>query len=312
MKRLKNKKTDLVSIADLTKADLNEILELASDLKLHPEKNSNVFCGKSIALIFAKPSLRTRVSFEVAITGLGGNPITIKMEEISVGTRENVEDIANVLSRYVSAIVIRTFEQEQVQDLAKYASIPIINGLSDDEHPCQVISDLFTVKELFGELSSLKLAYVGDGNNVAQSLLIGSALANINVSVAAPKTNFPKEHYVNLAKKINPKISVQVTDDPKVACSGANIIYTDVWASMGHENEIENRRKVFVNYQINDKLISFADKNVKVLHCLPAHKGEEITKEVFERFSDVIYTQAENRLHAQKAILLKLICTSQY
>lgn len=307
MKQLKSKKSDLVSLADLTREDLKEILELTNDLKLHPEINSNVLGGKSIALIFAKPSLRTRVSFEVAITGLGGNPITIKMEEISVGIRENVEDIANVLSRYVSAIVIRTFEQEQVRELASHASIPVINGLSDDEHPCQVISDLFTIKELFGKLSSLKLAYVGDGNNVAQSLLIGSALADINISIAAPKTHFPKEHYVNLAKKINPKINVEVTDDPKTACSSANIIYTDVWVSMGQEEKIEDRRKVFDNYQINDKLISFADKNAKVLHCLPAHKGEEITKEVFERFSNVIYTQAENRLHAQKAILLKLL-----
>lgn len=307
MKQFKNKKINLVSVANLSNGELLGILELTKDLKSRPAKSSSLLRGKCVALIFAKPSLRTRVSFEVGITELGGSPITIKMEEISVGIRENVEDIANVLSRYVSAIVIRTFEQGQIEDLAKHASVPVINGLSDEEHPCQVISDLFTVKEMFGELSGLKLAYVGDGNNVAQSLLVGSALANINISIASPKSHSPKKYYFDLAKKFNSKVSIEITDDPKLACRDANVVYTDVWTSMGHESEIENRRKIFAKYQVNNELLSYADKNVKVLHCLPAHKGEEITKEVFNKFSDVIYTQAENRLHAQKAILLKLI-----
>lgn len=301
------KKPSLVSIADISADDLFQIIELTKSLKEKPLLKSDFLRNKTIALIFAKPSLRTRVSFEVGIHQLGGQAITIKMEEINVGIRENVEDIANVLSRYVSAIVIRTYEQNQIEDLQKFSIVPVINGLSNDEHPCQVISDLFTIKEIFNTLPGLKLTYVGDGNNVAQSLLLACALANINISIASPKKYQVKKDFIEKAKKINPKIKIELLDDSKLASKNANIIYTDVWTSMGQEDELEIRKGVFSPYQINDELLSNADKNAIVLHCLPAHKEQEISTKVFERFSKIIYQQAENRLHAQKAILLKLL-----
>ena len=300
-------KQNLISMADISKDDLSEILKLTKSLKLDPLIKSKSLLNKSIALIFAKPSLRTRVGFEVGINQLGGQPVTIKMDEISVGTRENVEDIANVLSRYVSGIVIRTFEHKQIQDLAQFSLVPVINGLSDEEHPCQVVSDLFTISEIFSTLKGLKLTYVGDGNNVTHSLLIGCALADIDISIATPDNYRPNEKFIELAKKINSKIKVEVIKDPKAAAKNANILYTDVWTSMGQEKEMEQRKKIFASYQINDELLNVADKNVVVLHCLPAHKEQEITSSVFNRFSKIIYEQAENRLHAQKAILLKLI-----
>lgn len=303
----KTKKSDLISLADISSDDLASILNLAKKIKANPLGESRFLENKSIALIFAKPSLRTRVSFEVGIRQLGGHPLTIKMDEISVGKRENVEDIANVFSRYVSAIVIRTYEQKQIEDLGRFSTIPIINGLSNEEHPCQVISDLFTISEIFGDFSNLKLTYIGDGNNVAHSLLIGCALSNINISIATPKEYEPKKYYLDLAKKINSKIKVELTNDPLIAASSSNILYTDVWTSMGQENEANLRTKIFMPYQINDDLLKHADKKAIVLHCLPAHKEQEITGKVFGRFSEVIYRQAENRLHAQKAILLKLI-----
>ncbi len=300
-------KQNLISMTDISKDNLSEILKLAKLLKSDPLTKSKNLLGKSIALIFAKPSLRTRVSFEVGINQLGGQPITIKMEEISVGTRENVEDIANVLSRYVSGIVIRTFEHKQIKDLAQFSLVPVINGLSDEEHPCQVVSDLFTISEIFSTLKGLKLTYVGDGNNVTHSLLIGCALAEIDISIATPDNYKPNEKFIELAKKINPKIKIEVIKDPKIAAKNANILYTDVWTSMGQEKEMETRKKIFASYQINDELLDVADKSAIVLHCLPAHKEQEITSSIFNRFSKIIYEQAENRLHAQKAILLKLI-----
>lgn len=307
MTKTKIKKQNLVSMADISTNDLFEILNLTKKLKSEPLFKSNALLNQSIALIFAKPSLRTRVSFEVGIKQLGGHAVTIKMDEISVGTRENVEDIANVLSRYVSGIVIRTYEQKQIEDLGIFSNVPIINGLSNEEHPCQIISDLFTISETFHELSGLKLAYVGDGNNVTHSLLIGCALANMDISVATPKNYEPKQLYIDIARKINPKIKIEITNDPKIAAKSSQIIYTDVWTSMGQEKETENRKKIFSSYQINDELLSFADKKAIVLHCLPAHKGEEISHSTFDRFAKIIYDQAENRLHAQKAILLKLL-----
>ncbi|MBI3591867.1 MAG: ornithine carbamoyltransferase [Candidatus Melainabacteria bacterium] len=306
-KRKSIKKNNLVSMSDISQDDLFQIINLTKKIKAKPLLKSGFLKNKSIALIFAKPSLRTRVSFEVGIRELGGQAITIKMDEISVGIRENVEDIANVLSRYVSAIVIRTYEQNQIEDLGKFSSVPVINGLSNEEHPCQVIADLFTLSEVFGKLSGLKLTYVGDGNNVAQSLLLACALANVNISIACPKKYEPKLIFLEKAKEINPRIKIELTNDPRLAAKGANALYTDVWTSMGQEKEQEKRKKIFASYQINDGLLSCANKNAIVLHCLPAHKGQEITGKVFERFSSIIYQQAENRLHAQKAILLKLL-----
>ena len=305
--KTQTKKNDLISMSNISQDGLFEILELTKELKKDLFLKAASLLNQSIALIFAKPSLRTRVSFEVGIRQLGGHPITIKMDEISVGTRENVEDIGNVLSRYVSAIVIRTFEQKQIEELGRFSIVPVINGLSNEEHPCQVISDIFTIREIFKNTSGLKLTYIGDGNNVAQSLLLGCALANINISVATPENYKPKNHFIEIAKKINSKINIEITNNPIAAVKGANVLYTDVWTSMGQEEEIESRKKIFAPYQINDELLSNADRNAIVLHCLPAHKGQEITREVFDRFSKIIYEQAENRLHAQKAILLKVL-----
>ena len=307
MKSKKNKNNNLVSLSDISSNTLFELLDLTKKLKSSPYSKSTFLKNKSIALIFAKPSLRTRVSFEVGIAQLGGNPISIKMDEISIGIRENVEDIANVFSRYVDAIVIRTYEQREIQDLANSSQIPVINALSNEEHPCQIISDLFTISEHFKKLQGLKLAYIGDGNNVAHSLLIGCALVGINISIACPEKYSPDKYFVNKANKINPKIKIEVTESPKQAAYNANVIYTDVWTSMGQEKEHKKRNKIFKPYQINDKLLSSAHKNAIVLHCLPAHKGQEISADVFNRFSKVIYQQAENRLHAQKAVLIKLI-----
>lgn len=305
----KTKNNNLISLADISSNTLKQILDLTKKLKNKPLAKTSFLKNKSIALIFAKPSLRTRVSFEVGINQFGGKPITIKMDEINVGIRENVEDIGNVLSKYVSAIVIRTFEQKQIEELSKFSSVPVVNALSNDEHPCQIISDLFTIKEFFKILSGLKLAYIGDGNNVANSLILGCALANMDISIASPKGYLPSKHYVEIAKKINPKVKVEFTSNPKLAAKNASVLYTDVWTSMGQEKEFKERIKIFKPYQINDELLSYANKKAIVLHCLPAHKGQEISAKVFDRFSDVIYQQAENRLHAQKAILMKLIDT---
>ena len=306
MSKSANKK-NLISMANLSTSDLIELIQLAQELKSDPVSKSNALKNMDIALIFAKPSLRTRISFEVGINQLGGHPITIKMDEISIGEREDVKDIANVLSRYVKAIVIRTFKQEQIELLGKHASVPVINGLSNDEHPCQVIADLLTIKEIFNSFSGLKIAFIGDGNNIANSLLLCAALADMNIAIGCPNTHKPKTKYIEQAKKINPKIDINITDNPIDAAKDAHVLYTDTWISMGQESEQKNRKQSFANYQINTNLLKLADKNAIVLHCLPAHKGEEITEDVFEKFSNIIYNQAENRLHAEKAILLKLI-----
>lgn len=304
--RIKSKNSKLVSMSDFSKEDMTKVLNITKKIKDKP-MSSGILKNKSVALIFAKPSLRTRVSFEVGINQLGGQPITIKMDEISIGSRENVEDIANVLSRYVSAIVIRTYEQKQIEELSTFSNIPVINALSNEEHPCQIVADLYTIKETFNRLSGLKITYIGDGNNVAQSLILGAALSNADVSIGCPSSHKPEDSFIKLAKKINPKIKIEVVKDPFEAAKDADVLYTDVWTSMGQEKEYEKRKKIFSPYQINDKLLKVAKKSAIVLHCLPAHKGMEITSKVFDEFSEVIYRQAENRLHAQKAILINLL-----
>lgn len=303
----KLQKKDLISLADISSGELLEILSLTKELKEKPLSKAKALLNKNVALIFAKPSLRTRISFEVGIQQLGGHPITIKMDEISIGKREDVEDIGHVLSKYVNGVVIRTFEQKQIQELGEFATIPVINGLSNEEHPCQVIADIFTIKEHFKNFSGIKIAYVGDGNNIANSLIICSALAGINISVASPKNYEPMAKYIEIAKSINPSITVELTSDPAHAAKDASVIYTDTWTSMGQEAEAKKRKEIFIPYQVNDELLSHANKDAIVLHCLPAHKGEEITNEAFEKHSEIIYKQAENRLHTQKAILVKLI-----
>lgn len=304
--KTKSKKSKLVSMSDFSKEDMAKVLNITKKIKDKP-MSSGILKNKSVALIFAKPSLRTRVSFEVGINQLGGQPITIKMDEISIGSRENVEDIANVLSRYVSAIVIRTYEQKQIEELSTFSNIPVINALSNEEHPCQIVADLYTIKEAFNRLSGLKITYIGDGNNVAQSLILGAALSNADVSIGCPNSHKPEDSFIKLARKINPKIKIEVVKDPYEAAKDADVLYTDVWTSMGQEKEYEKRKKIFSPYQINDKLLKVAKKSAIVLHCLPAHKGMEITSKVFDEFSEVIYRQAENRLHAQKAILINLL-----
>lgn len=302
----KQKKYSLARTDNFSKQKFNQVLVLAEKLKknrvLYPQKLKN----KTIALIFAKPSLRTRVSFEVGITELGGKPLTIKMDEISIGSREDIEDIGKVLSRYVHGIIIRTFEQEQIDKLVEVSSIPIINALSNDEHPCQAIADIFTVQEKFKKTQGLKLAYIGDGNNVAHSLMICCALAEMDFSIACPKGFEPMDKYVQIAKRIYPKGKIVISNSPQKASENASVLYTDVWTSMGQEREMKKRLKLFADYQINEKLLKVASRNAIVMHCLPAHKGQEISHDVFNKFSNIIYTQAENRLHVQKAIMATL------
>lgn len=250
-------------------------------------------------MIFEKPSLRTRISFEVAMLQLGGHALYISPAEIGLGTRESVADIARVLSRYVDGIMARTFSHDHIVELAKYATVPVVNGLSDYNHPCQGLADLLTIHEKKGKLQGLKLAYVGDGNNVARTLLIGASKMGIQIAIASPSGySLSKEGQTS---------EVEFTDDPAAAVQGADIIYTDTWASMGQEDEAEERKKIFMPYQVNSELVARAKSDAIIMHCLPAHRGQEITDEVMDSTQSVVFDQAENRLHAQKAILASLL-----
>ncbi|MCM8762992.1 MAG: ornithine carbamoyltransferase [Candidatus Omnitrophica bacterium] len=301
-------KKDFISIKDLSISEINEIFALAVKLKKNKAKFSTVLQGKTLCLIFHKPSLRTRVSFEVGIVELGGNAIYLQ-EDIRVGKREALKDMAKTLSRYVDGIVLRTFEHNNVVELAGQASIPVINGLSDLLHPCQALSDLFTVKEKLGKLKGIKLAYVGDGNNVCHSLLYGASKLGVDIAVATPKGYEPQAGIVNEAKEFAAKsgASIIINNAPQKVAKGADIIYTDVWTSMGQEKEREKRKEIFANFQINKELVNLAKKKVLIMHCLPAHRGEEITDEVMDSDNSIVFDQAENRLHVQKAILIKLL-----
>jgi len=302
---------NLVSINDLSREEVAQILQTSEIIKLRHYSNEEqpLLKGKVLGMIFQKPSLRTRVSFETGMIQLGGQAIYLGPNDIKLGQREATKDIAQVLSRYVSGIMARTFSHEIMLELAKYSSVPVINGLSELLHPCQVLGDLLTVKEKKGRLSNLKLAYIGDGNNVAHSLLFGAVKVGMDIVLATPPGYEPKEEIVNLAKedanKINSKI--EIIHDPKEAVDGADVIYTDVWTSMGFEKESEIRKDVFKPYQINQGLINKAKDDVIILHCLPAHRGEEITDEVIDGPHSVVIDQAENRLHAQKGVLALLL-----
>jgi len=289
---------DLVSIADLTAEDIHDLLKSAIELK---RKGKRLLEGRILALIFEKPSLRTRVSFDVAMKQLGGDAIYLSPAEVGLGQREPVADVARVLSRYVDGIVARTFAHESVVLLAKYATVPVINGLSDAEHPCQVLSDLLTIYEKKGTLDGLTVGYIGDANNVADSLLLACALLGINFRIASPKGYGPKSKILARAKNI------LVTDDPREAARGADVVYTDVWTSMGQEAEAERRRAAFSGYQVNAGLLSLAKKDAIFMHPLPAHHGEEIAEGLLDAPQSVVFDQAENRLHMQKAILVRLI-----
>jgi ornithine carbamoyltransferase len=302
---------DFLTLSDYNREEILHLLELAAKLKQETKSGQthHILKGKTLALIFSKPSLRTRVSFETGIYQLGGYAINLKQDEINLGVRETISDTARVLSRYSDGVMIRTFAHSDVEEFAKYSDKPVINGLTDDCHPCQVLADMLTIKEKFGNFKGLKLCYTGDGNNMTHSLLLGCAITGIDISVACPKGYEPSQSFIkkaqNIAKSSDSKI--EITENVFEAVKGANIVYTDVWASMGQESEAESRKIIFKSYQINSKLMQNADKDAIVLHCLPAHREEEITAEVLEKQSDIIFEQAENRLHAQKAVMAALM-----
>jgi len=302
---------NFISLAELSAEGIYEILDLAAELKDEWRRGGNrpLLAGKTLGMILQKPSLRTRVSFEVGMRHLGGEALYLSPQEIKLGERESVADVARVLSRYVDGIMARVFAHSDVEELAAQASVPVINGLSDFGHPCQALSDLFTIREERGTLRGLRLAYVGDGNNVAHSLLFGASLVGMEIWVATPPDYEPQKEVVAKAKGFAQRMGSQVvlTHDPQEAVRGADMIYTDVWASMGQEEGGEERLKVFPPYQVNAQLVAKAGKSPLVMHCLPAHRGEEITDEVMDGPYSIVYTQAENRLHLQKAVLLLLM-----
>ena len=299
---------DYLSVDDLDRAEILHLLDLAERLKAYRDLHRDALRHRTVALIFEKASTRTRVSFEVAVDQLGGRPTTLSATDLQLGRGETIEDTGRVLSRYVDAIVLRTFEQERLEALAGAATVPVINALSDFEHPCQALADLLTVRERSGPLAGRVLAYVGDGNNVAHSLLLAGAKTGMTVRVAAPPGFEPIPQIVQRASEIAEETggSVEVLADPQSAVKGAHVVYTDVWASMGQEEESEERSLVFRPYQVNRALLDAAEPDVIVLHCLPAHRGLEITDEVIDGPRSAVWDQAENRLHAQKALLLIL------
>ena len=302
-------KKDLLKLLDLSKADIVKILDTADQMKYN-QKHSlthQYLEGKTLAMIFEKNSTRTRVSFETGMFQLGGHALFLSGKESQIGRGEPIEDTARVLSRYCDGIMIRTFGQEEVETLAKYASIPVINGLTDFAHPCQVLADLMTVREHKSRLEGLKLCYIGDGNNMANSLIVGGLKVGMDVSVACPEGYDPDPQVLDFAKTVTGS-TFTLCRDPKEAAADADVLVTDVWASMGQEGEAAQRRAVFEGvYQINDGLLKLAHPGCMVQHCLPAHRGEEITAEVFEAHAGEIFDEAENRLHAQKAVLYLLM-----
>ena len=296
----------LLKLMDWSANEIAEVLNLADQLKF--EKKNGIehhhLKGKTLGMIFSKSSTRTRVSFEVGMYDLGGQALFLSSRDLQIGRGEPVQDTARVLSRYLDGIMIRTFEQKEVEDLATYGSIPIINGLTDYCHPCQVLADLMTIREYKGAIAGNKLCYIGDGNNMTNSLIVGGIKMGMEVAVACPKGYEPDAELMAWAAK-NGKFTC--TDDVLEAAKGADVLYTDVWASMGQEGEAEARKKIFQGYQINAKVMSVANAGAMVLHCLPAHREEEITAEVFEAHANEIFDEAENRLHAQKAVLVKCL-----
>ena len=294
----------LLKLSDLSEKEIVEILNLADQLK-YEKKNGiehHLLKGKTLGLIFEKSSTRTRVSFEVGMYDLGGNALFLSSRDLQIGRGEPVQDTARVLSRYLDGIMIRTFAQSEVEDLAKYGSIPIINGLTDYCHPCQVLADLMTIREHKGVLAGRKMCYIGDGNNMTNSIIVGCIKMGMEVSVACPKGYEPDADIMAWARE-NGKFTC--TDDVFEAAKDADVLYTDVWASMGQEAEAEERKKIFKGYQINADVMAVAKSDAMVMHCLPAHRGEEITEDVLEAHADEIFDEAENRLHAQKAVLVK-------
>ncbi len=302
---------DFLSIADLDPQELSELLELAADLKIERRQGAMVqrLEGKALAMVFQKPSLRTRVSFEMAMTDLGGRALYLSPAEVGMGARESVADVARVLSRFVDAIMARVFDHAEIVSLARWASVPVINGLSDYNHPCQALADLLTIGERIGHLEGVRLAYLGDGNNVLHSLIFAAALTGMELRVATPEGYEPDADVVARGRELARATgaSIVLAPDPRAAVLEADVLYTDTWTSMGQEEESERRARIFPPYQINAELLALAAPGAGVMHCLPAHRGQEITDEVADGGQSWLWDQAENRLHAQKAVLVRLL-----
>ena len=298
---------NLLKLLDLSTEEIIGILDLADQLKYERKHNipHELLKGQTLGMIFQKSSTRTRVSFETGMYQLGGHALFLSSRDLQIGRGEPVQDTARVLSRYLDGIMIRTFEQKEVEDLAKFGSIPVINGLTDFCHPCQVLADLMTIREKFGSFSGLKMCFIGDGNNMANSLIVGGLKVGMKVAVATPDGYKPDGAVLEFTKSYGDKFALET--DPFMAASGADILITDTWTSMGEEAEKEERKKIFKDYQINKQLLAAANAGAMVQHCLPAYRGQEITEEVFEEHADEIFNEAENRLHAQKAVMVKLM-----
>lgn len=300
---------DFLTLADYTTEEIAYLLDLAIKLK-EQRKSGNVeqpLKGKTLGMIFEKSSTRTRVSFEAGIYQLGGTGLFLSSKDIQIGRGEPISDTAQVLSGYLDGIMIRTFSQAVVEELAEFSSIPVINGLTDLYHPCQVLADMQTIQEVKGKLDGIKVAYIGDGNNMAHSLMIGAAKMGMDISIAAPEGYQPEKSITNKAKSIAAKSEIVVTESPLEAIKDADVIYTDVWASMGQESEQQQREKAFAGFQVNEELVAHAKSDAIFMHCLPAHRGEEVTAEIIDGKHSVVFQQAENRLHAQKALMTALM-----
>jgi ornithine carbamoyltransferase len=300
---------DLISIADLGPEGVKGMLDLTMLIKTRPADFRQSLAGKQIVMFFEKPSLRTRITFEAGMNGLGGASLFIDQTSARLGAREKLSDIAHNLERWVDGVVLRTFEHTTVTEMARYADIPVINGLSSLEHPCQALADYFTLMEKFGDLKKIRLAYVGDANNVAHSLMLTAACLGSRIVVATPKGYKPDTQILNTALEIasGTGASIEVTHDARAAVKGADAVYTDVWTSMGQESETEKRKKTFAPYQVNEGLFSQAAPHAVFMHCLPAHRGDEVTDEVMDSPRSVVFDQAENRMHVQKAVMLILL-----
>lgn len=299
----------ILDLTEMTKAELLSIIELAVAIKAQPDDYRQALAGKILAMIFEKNSTRTRVSFEAGIIQLGGQAIVLDSKSTQMGRGEPVKDTAKVLSGYVDGIMIRTYSDQMVQELAAQATVPVINGLTDHHHPCQILADFQTIYEVKGKLEGLKLAYIGDGNNMAHSFLIGGSLVGMDIAIATPKGYEPKPEFIEIAQK-NAAVSqsnIEISHDPVKAVEQADVLVTDVWASMGNEAEQKEREAVFQEFQVNQQLAAFAKEDYLFLHCLPAHRGEEVTAEIIDGTHSAIYQEAENRLHAQKALLVALM-----
>jgi ornithine carbamoyltransferase len=297
-------------MADLSAEELSAILATAAQLKAETQqrKPHPLLEGQTLALVFEKPSLRTRLSFDVGMFQLGGRAMYLAPQEVGLGKRETISDVARVISRMCDVIVARVFSHDSLIELAQYSSVPVVNGLSDFEHPCQALADLLTIQEKFGHIAGLKMAYIGDGNNMAHSLMLGAALSGLNITVISPTGYEPNEEVVSQARKIaDGNSTIKAVHNLETGVAGADIIYTDVWASMGQEEEAAERRQIFKPYQVNEQVVGLAKPDALVLHCLPAHRGDEITEGVLESPQSWVFQQAENRLHAQKGLLVHLL-----